>query len=599
MWTSCGASAQPDGSCSFELWAPALDAVDVEIVTPTPRRVPMVRDALGVHRAALEAVQPGARYVFASGEQRWADPASRHQPSGVHGPSEIVDPNFAWTDQAWRGRSLAQAVIYELHVGTFTQQGTFDAAVHELDRLVGLGITAIELMPVAQCPGDRNWGYDGAFLFAVARAYGGPDGLRRFVDGCHLRGLAVVLDVVYNHFGPEGVTAPQLGPYFRDDWSTPWGRAINFDGPGSDEVRRFFLANAAMWLRLYHIDGLRLDAVHGIVDHAPIPFLAELAELGATIGAESWPRWLIAESDANDPRLVRPAALGGIGLDGVWADDFHHAVHRLLTGERHGWYADYDDPELLTAAIEDGFAYRGQYSGFRRRRHGAPPDGIPPEAFVICVQNHDQVGNRRGGERLVALVEPEAAAMGMALLLLSPPTPLLFMGEEYGEPAPFLFFTDHGDPHIIEATRAGRLAEHFGDGEPPDPQAPETMAKSVIDARLREQPAHRAREALVRTMLEVRRSAGWIRHRSECVCMRVADGRVLQLAFGEDGPLGLFMIEHGGNAAIDIPLPPGPWQVVVSGGAVDAFGSGGVIGGRLQLDDVPKWWFAVLQRSDA
>ncbi|HWB79794.1 MAG TPA: malto-oligosyltrehalose trehalohydrolase [Nannocystaceae bacterium] len=581
MWISLGAVPQPDGSCSFELWAPRREAVELEVISASPRRVPMIRDELGTHRVALADVQPGSRYRFWSGDRSWADPASRWQPDGVHGPSCVVDPEFAWTDTRWRGRALADSVIYELHVGTFTRAGTFDAAIDELDRLVQLGIGAIEIMPVAQCPGARNWGYDGAFVYAVANAYGGPDGLRRFVDACHARELAVVLDVVYNHFGPEGAPWAELAPFFRADCHTPWGDAINFDGPDSDGVRRFFLDNAAMWLRTYHLDGLRLDAVHGIVDRAPIPFLAELAELGAAIGAQSWPRWLIAESDANDPSIVRPRAQGGLGLDAVWADDFHHCVHRLLTGERHGYYADYGERELLAAAINDGFAYRGQHSRFRRRRHGAPPDGVPPEAFVVCVQNHDQIGNRPLGERLTTLVEPAAATMAMALLLFSPHVPLLFMGEEYGETAPFLFFTDHGDEDVIAATRKGRAEEHEGEGDPPDPQSPATMAKSVIDPRRR----NAEREQLVRTMIAIRRLPELIAERSNCRCELIADGRVLRIAYGERGPLGLFRID-GGSGELELPLPEGRWVIGVEHGAR---------GGSPMRE---PWWFVVLHRSE-
>ncbi len=600
MWTSLGAVAQPDGSCGFELWAPSLEHVEVELISPSPRRVPMKKDEQGVHRAAISDVVPGSRYRFSAGDRSWPDPASRHQPEGVHGPSAVVDPTFPWTDRRWRGRALADVVIYELHVGTFTRAGTFDAAIDELDRLVQLGIGAIEIMPVAQCPGERNWGYDGAFPFAVAYAYGGPDGLRRFVDACHARELAVVLDVVYNHFGPEGVPV-ELAPFFRDDCHTPWGSALNFDGPDSDGVRRFFLDNAALWLRTYHIDGLRLDAVHGIVDRAPIQFLDELAQLAAAIGDESWPRWLIAESDANDPRLVRSTTQGGIGLDAVWADDFHHVLHRLLTGEDQGWYVDYEDPALLVAAIESGFAYRGQHSRFRRRRHGAPGDGLPPEAFVVSVQNHDQIGNRPLGERLVTLVTPEAAAMAMAMLLLSPHVPLVFMGEEYGDPAPFLFFTDHGDPAVIEATRRGRREEHFGDGEPADPQSPTTMAKSVIDPRLRERSPHREREALFHALLAARRLPAFVAERARCRCELLEDGRLLRVAYGERGPLAFFHLRGQGPAPLELALPPGEWITGIEAGDPRYGGSAALLP-RIVVEharvDATPWWFAVLHRSD-
>lgn len=593
MRVTSGAVLQPDRSCSIELWAPAIEAVEVEILDPAPRRVPMRRDEYGVHRAALAEIAAGTRYRFASGPRTWADPASRDQPEGVHGPSAVVDPTFAWTDDRWRGRSIETAVIYELHVGTFTAAGTFDAAIEELDRLVELGITAIELMPLAQCPGARNWGYDAAFPFAVARAYGGPDGLRRLVDACHGRGLAVIVDVVYNHFGPEGSRFAELGPYYRDDCHTPWGEALNFDGPDSDGVRGYFLDNAAMWLRTYHVDGLRLDAVHGIVDRSPTTFLEELVQLAREIGAESWQRWLIAESDANDPRLLRPTERCGIGLDSVWADDFHHALHRLLTGERHGYYADYGDPSLLADAITHGFAYRGQHSGFRSRRHGAPTEGLAPTAFVVCVQNHDQIGNRARGDRLVSSVPTEAASMAMALLLMSPHVPLLFMGEEYGDPTPFRYFVDHGDPALLEAIRAGRRAEH-GLDEVPDPAAPETMTASVIDPRLRERSPHREREALVRTLLQVRQSRQFLVGRHACRATLLAENRVLQIEHGERGPVGIFVLEREPPGAVEIALGEGAWSVGIQSAALLE----PVVRGTLRCEP-PAYWFAILHRNDS
>jgi maltooligosyltrehalose trehalohydrolase len=600
MRVSSGAVLQPDRSCSFELWAPAIAEVELEILDPSPRRIAMRRDDRGVHRAAVGDVTVGTRYRFAAGGHIFADPASRHQPQGVHGPSAVIDPTFAWTDDKWRGRSLDTAVIYELHVGTFTRAGTLDAAIDELDRLVELGITAIELMPLAQFPGARNWGYDGAFPFAVAQAYGGPDALRRFVDACHARRLAVIVDVVYNHFGPEGSVFSGLGPYYRDDCHTPWGAALNFDGPDSDGVRSFFLDNAAMWLRTHHVDGLRLDAVHSIVDRAPITFLDELVELTRSIGAESWPRWLIAESDANDARLLRPTDRCGVGLDAVWADDFHHAVHRLLTGESGSYYADYEDRSRLVDAIEHGFAYRGEYSGFRRRRHGAPTDGLPPTAFVVCVQNHDQIGNRPHGDRLVAGVPVDAAAMAMAMLLLSPHVPLLFMGEEYGDPTPFRYFVDHGDAALIEATRAGRRSEHGFDAGA-DPVDPLTMASSVIDPRMREHSPHREREALVRTLLQVRQSPLFRAGRHDCHASLHADGRVLRIVHGDCGPLGLFVLDRDARGPIEVPLADGSWSVGIDsadprwGGAARLLEP--VLRGSVCIDP-PAYWFAVLHRND-
>jgi maltooligosyltrehalose trehalohydrolase len=382
-------------------------------------------------------------------------------------------------------RALKDYVIYELHTGTFTREGTFTAAIAQLDRVVDLGITAVELMPVAQFPGTRNWGYDGVLPFAVQNSYGGPQGLRAFIDACHERGLSVVLDVVYNHLGPEGNYLREFGPYFSDVYRTPWGEAINFDGPDSDPVRHYFIENALMWLDDYGVDALRLDAVQAILDCSPFPFLAELAaKVKEVARARDRDLFLIAETDTNDPKLIVPADKGGIGLDAVWADDLHHALHLRLTGETRGYYVDYQTPQTLADALASGFAYTGQYSQFRRRLHGAPPWGIEPEQFVVAAQTHDQVGNRMLGERLSQLTSYSGLKLAAALVLLSSHVPLLFMGEEYGETRPFLYFVSHSDPQLVEAVRRGRKQEFAGFGwneEPPDPQAEHSFARCILD----------------------------------------------------------------------------------------------------------------------
>jgi maltooligosyltrehalose trehalohydrolase len=587
-----------DGSCTFELWAPLLERVEIEIIGARERRIAMVRNPRGCHWAVVDGVGPGTRYVFRAGDRRFADPAARFQPEGVHGPSEVVASTFEWTDAAWCGRPWSDAVIYELHVGTFTPGGTFDDAIAELERLRALGVNAIEVMPVAQCPGSRNWGYDGVFPFAVAAAYGGPDGLRRFVDACHARGLAVILDVVYNHFGPEGAVFDGLAPYYNRDLQTPWGAAINFDGPGSDGVRRFFLDNARMWLADFHVDGLRLDAVHGIVDRSPRKFLAELAEEAAELAASSWRRWLIAESDANDPAIVRPPELGGLGLDAVWADDFHHALHCLLTGERDGYYADYVEPGMLVRAIEHGFAYTGEYSAFRDRRHGAPTHGLPPAAFVVCAQNHDQIGNRLRGDRLTSLVAPDAARLALALLLLSPHVPLLFMGEEYGETRPFLYFTDHGDPALVEAVRRGRQEEFAAFGwaeEPADPQDPETMTRCV----LRRDPSDEviARERLCHDLLALRRRPSFAEHRVSTTAELVADDRVLVVRYGERAQLSAVFVLEELEGAIDLGADS---RLLMEAGDPRYGGRRRVLPEGFTgaaIRSVPRFWFAVFERT--
>lgn len=405
--------------------------------------------------------------------------------------------------------TLERLVLYELHVGTFTPEGTFDAVVPRLPELLDLGITALELMPVAQFPGKRNWGYDGVNPFAVQASYGGPDGLKRLVDACHGMGLAVVLDVVMNHLGPEGNYLGRFGPYFTDRYRTPWGEAVNFDGPESDEVRGYFLENARHWFECYHVDGLRLDAVHAIHDESARPFLAELAgEIGRLSETCGRPLHLIAESDRNDPRLVTPAEAGGLGLDALWLDDFHHALHTLLTREHDGYYADFGRLDQLAKCYREGFAYSGEPSAYRRRRHGATSAPLPGRSFVAFAQNHDQVGNRMLGERLASLVPFEALKLAAGAVVLSPFVPLLFMGEEYGEEAPFLYFVDHGDPDLLRAVREGRRAEFrsFGwEAEPPDPADPKTFGRSTLRWELRESGRHRPLRSFYRELLRLRR----------------------------------------------------------------------------------------------
>jgi maltooligosyltrehalose trehalohydrolase len=429
-----GAVHQGTHGCTFTVWAPYANSVAVRVLTPYERIVPLARIDRGYHTATIEGVQPGARYLYRLDDSvEYPDPASRHQPEGVHGPSAVVTPSFPWGDANWRGISLRDYALYELHVGAFTPEGTFDAILPRLGELRNLGITAIELMPVAQFPGDRNWGYDGAFPYAVQHSYGGPESLKRLVDACHAAGLAAVLDVVYNHFGPEGNYAGDYGPYFTNTYHTPWGRAINFDGPDSDEVRRFFIENALYWLREFHFDALRLDALHAILDTSAIPFLAELSARVEELREETGRKlYLIGESDLNDPRLIRQRSRGGLGLDAQWSDDFHHALHALLTGETAGYYADFGAVAQLASTWREGYSFTGQYSGYRRRRHGAPATELPPCSFVVCAQNHDQVGNRAAGDRLSTGISFESLKLSAACVLLSPHVPLLFMGEEYG-----------------------------------------------------------------------------------------------------------------------------------------------------------------------
>ena len=479
-----GATAKNEQQTQFVVWAPRCKEVSIEIVGNETQRHPLKRGDRSYFTGSAP-VGPGARYlVVPDGREGRPDPASRYQPEGVHGPSEVVDPSFDWTDEDWRGIPLNEYVIYELHIGTFSNEGTFDAAIPHLDELRELGITAIEIMPVAQFPGTRNWGYDGVQPFAVHNSYGGPAGLQRLVDACHARGIAVVLDVVYNHMGPEGNYLGEFGPYFTEKYKTPWGPAVNVDEAHSDEVRRFFIDNALEWLTDYHIDALRLDAVHGILDTSAKPFLAELSEAVA-LRAKKLNRqlFLIAESDLNDVRMISPLARGGLGMHAQWTDDFHHSLHALVTREDSGYYRDFGSVAHLAESFRYGYVYKGDYSQYRLRRHGNSPTDTRDEQFVICSQNHDQIGNRMIGDRLTALTDFERLKLAAAVVLLSPFVPLLFMGEEYAETQPFPYFIDHSDPKLIAAVRKGRKEEFASftwKGEPPDPASEATFASARI-----------------------------------------------------------------------------------------------------------------------
>jgi maltooligosyltrehalose trehalohydrolase len=505
-----GATVLGDGRCRFCVWAPFSRSVAVHVVAPAEGVTPLTRTERGYHQAVVDGVGPGARYLYRleDGRER-PDPASRCQPDGVHQPSQVVDSAFGWDDGGWFGYPLRDYVLYELHVGAFTSEGTFDAVIPRLDELAGLGITAIELMPVAQFPGERNWGYDGVYPFAPQHCYGGVAGLKRLVNACHLKGLAVVLDVVYNHLGPEGNYLGEFGPYFTDAYKTPWGCALNFDGADSDEVRRYFIENALHWITEFHIDALRLDAVHAIKDFSAYPFLEELG-VAVHERAQQLNRrcHLIAESDLNDARVICPRELGGYNLDAQWSDDFHHALHALLSGERDGYYADFGRIEHLARAWREAFVYTGQYSRYRRRRHGSSTRLSSAEQFVVCAQNHDQVGNRALGERLSQLVGFEELKLAAGAVLLSPYIPLLFMGEEYGETAPFQYFVSHGDPGLIEAVRRGRREEFAAfaqRGEAPDPQAEGTFRRSKLRHDLRREGQHAVLQEFYGALLALRR----------------------------------------------------------------------------------------------
>ncbi|HET7550141.1 MAG TPA: malto-oligosyltrehalose trehalohydrolase [Gemmatimonadaceae bacterium] len=607
---SRGATLLAAGATRFSVWCPRAHAVDVVIDRgPAAGRHAMARTDGGAFQVTVARASAGTEYAYSiDGAPPRPDPVSRSQPEGVHGPSRVVDPHaFYWNDAGWTGIAMADYVIYELHVGTFTPDGTFDAVIPELAALARLGITAIELMPVAQFPGERNWGYDGVGLYAPQNSYGGPEGLKRLVDAAHEHGLAMVLDVVYNHLGPEGNYLGEFGPYFTDSYHTPWGSAINYDGPGSDEVRRFVIDNALYWVTEYHVDALRLDAVHGIYDFGARHILEELAhEVHSEARALGRRVQVIAESDLNDPRLVRPRELGGLGLDAQWSDDFHHAVHVALTGERSGYYSDFSGVRDIAEALERRFVYAGRHSAHRGRRHGASATDVSADHFVVAIQNHDQVGNRANGERLSLLLSYEKLRLAAALLLLAPYVPLIFMGEEYGETNPFLYFVSHGDPALVEAVRQGRRREfeHFGwQAEVPDPQATETFERSKLDRGELEEPRHRQILALYGDLLEIRRTESALHPgaasihtetdpEGECLLVRLTP-RTDVLGRGDAGGrdahslLALFNFstrEHG----VSVGSPAGKWRLRFStrdaryGGPGDEPGVMGMHGGIRQ-----------------
>ena len=499
----------------FAVWAPRAEKVAVKVGDGLyPMEGP---DDKGWWTASVDAAEYGMDYAFVLNDDPtpYPDPRGMQQSDGVHGPSRLYDQQaFAWSDAQWQGPPLAGAVIYEMHVGTFTPEGTFDGAIERLDYLVDLGVTHIEVMPVAAFPGAHGWGYDGVGLFAVREAYGGPDGLKRFVNACHAHGLGVLMDVVYNHFGPVGNYTNKFGPYLIDRHHTPWGDAVNFEDRGSDEVRRFFCDNALMWMRDYHVDGLRLDAVHEFMDRSAIHFMeqlsAEVEVMSSTLGRRFV---LIAESDLNDPRVVRPREAGGYGMDAQWNDDFHHALFTVLNADDagKGYYHDFGSFEKLAKSLTKTFVYDGIYSKYRQRVHGRPVDGLSTHHFIGFIQNHDQVGNRATGDRLEHIIGMERAKAALGIALTGPFIPLLFQGEEYAASTPFQYFADHDDPEMARAVSKGRKQEFaaFGwnEDEIPDPESMETFERS----KLKWDEIHRGHHAEMldwtRTLIHLRRSS--------------------------------------------------------------------------------------------
>ncbi len=579
-----GASYLGGEVCRFRVWAPNVAPVGVRLLG-ADRLIPLEKTSSGYHEAVVENVHAGDLYLFHLGQDRERpDPASRFQPQGVHGPSQVLDAQFSWDDDDWHGLPLHDFIIYELHVGTFTESGTFDAVVAQLDYLIDLGITAIELMPLAQFPGRRNWGYDGVYPFAVQNSYGGPQGLKKLVNACHRRGLAIILDVVYNHLGPEGNYLGDYGPYFTDRYKTPWGPALNFDGPWSDEVRNFFIQNALYWISEFHVDALRLDAVHAILDHSPMTFLEELND---AVHREAMGLnrqiFLIAESADNNARLVRPRERGGYGLDAQWNDDFHHCLRTVLTDEREGYYQDYGDFAQLAKAYREGFAYSGEYSSYRRRRHGSSSCDIPADRFVVFSQNHDQVGNRRLGDRLGEVASFEDLKLSAGLVLLSPFIPLLFMGEEYGEEAPFPYFVEHSDAELIEAVRRGRRTEFAAfewQGEMPDPQDETTFLSAKLRHELRAGGRHKVLLEFYRELIKLRKTLPALKHLAKDGMDVVAheNEKVFTIQRWHGAERVLLMANlNADKASITAVVPAGHWRKLIDSAEEKWCGDGSVL----------------------
>ncbi|TNC29718.1 malto-oligosyltrehalose trehalohydrolase [Amycolatopsis alkalitolerans] len=537
---------------SFRVWAPGQQRVRV--------RVDGVDHEMAQRGEWWYSEVAGTDYSFLLGDgEPLPDPRSAWQPHGVHEPSRVYDHSaFAWTDQVWTGRALPGGVLYELHIGTFTEGGTFDSAIEKLDYLADLGLTFVEVMPVNSFDGTAGWGYDGVLWGAVHEPYGGPDGFKRFVDACHRRGLAVVLDVVYNHLGPSGAYLDRFGPYFAGH--NDWGPGLNLDGEGSDEVRRYVIDNALGWLRDFHVDALRLDAVHALSDRRATHLLEELAvAVEALSAAVRRPLTLIAESDLNDPKLVTPREAHGYGLHAQWSDDLHHALHVALTGEKSGYYADFAAPGALARTLREVFFHAGTWSSFRGRTHGRPVDTrtVPGHRFLAYLQNHDQIGNRATGDRLSASVSPGRLACGAAIVLCSPYTPMIFMGEEWAASTPWQFFASFPDPALAEAVRTGRrreFARHgWGEAEVPDPIDPATVERSRLPWTERDEPGHREILELYRSLIALRAE------RAE-----LADPRLDRFTVQAEGST---LVLHRGSLRLAVNLGPEPVTAPLDGEA--------------------------------
>jgi len=591
-----GANYLNNDTCDFIVWAPLVKEMAVKIEGEKERLIPMIQDELGYWRVTATEIPPGTLYQYQldGGQKNRPDPASFAQPQDVHGPSQVVDHHaFRWSTTSWQNIPLEELIIYELHVATFSELGTFAGIIPRLKELKTLGINCVQIMPVAQFPGSRNWGYDGVYPYAVQHSYGGVDGFKQLIDACHQEGIAVILDVVYNHLGPEGNYTQDFAPYFTDRYSTPWGDGMNFDEAYSYGVRNFCIENVLYWLREYHLDGLRLDAIHAIYDFGAKHILGEIQERVTEFCTQTGkPVYLIAESDLNDVRIISPQTEGGYGLAAQWNDDFHHCIHTLLTGEKQGYYHDYSGGcGQLAKVLTESFAYTWDYSSYRQRYHGNKVGDRPFSQFVIYSQNHDQVGNRMGGERLSTLVSLEALKLAAGATLLSPGIPMLFMGEEYGETAPFLYFISHGDPDLVKAVQEGRKQEFSSFkwmGEPPDPASIETMERSRLNWQQRETPENNIILKFYQKLISLRQNlAPLSNYNRDSVKVRYNEAeRWLYLTRHQGSESVLILLNFNEKQVSIRQIPPGNWQKQLDSSTKTYLGPGSSLPDSLNTEEV-------------
>ncbi len=590
-----GANYLKDNSCEFTVWAPNLRELAVKILRERERLIPLKQHELGYWRVTATEIPPGTLYQYQlnGGEKTRPDPVSYSQPQDVHGPSQVIDHRaFNWTDHHWQNLPLEELIIYELHVGTFSDAGTFEGIIPRLTELKTLGINCLEIMPVAQFPGTRNWGYDGVYPFAVQHSYGGVEGFKRLIDTCHQQGIAVILDVVYNHLGPEGNYTQDFAPYFTDKYNNPWGKALNFDEAYSYGVRNFFIENVLYWFREYHLDGLRLDAIHAIYDFGAKHILAEIQErVTEFTNTTGKPVYLIAESDLNDVRIINPTSKGGYGLAAQWCDDVHHCIHTLLTGENQGYYADYGQCADLAKAFTESFTYTWDYSPYRQRYHGNKVGDRPFSQFLIYSQNHDQVGNRMLGDRLSTLISFAGLKLAAALTLTGPGIPLLFMGEEYGEIAPFYYFISHGDPDLVKAIQQGRQREFASfqwPGEPPDPANVATFERSRLNWELRNEGKHAILRQFYQKLLELRQKLAPIRNynRNSVKVNYDEKARWFYFTRNQDAESVLILLNFNPEGVTIGELPLGNWQKQLDSSTEAYLGPGSILPDSINTSEV-------------